>query len=91
MDKAIAEVTASLKTIQATLTTLGDNWTGGKGAKGEVNTVVTGLCTQVKNMGEQFEKLVKSMKNAQGLNCEIGEDAKSYGRRNMDHIDDLDQ
>ena len=85
------EVASSLKSIQETLTTLTDDWNGGKGAKGEVNVVIKGLCTQVKNMGEQFEKLVKSIKTAQGLNCKIGEEASSSGRRNADYLDDLDQ
>ena len=29
--------------------------------------------------------------NTQGLNCKIGEEASSAGRRNADYLDDLDQ
>ena len=87
----MTEVASSLKTMQETLNTLSDNWDVGKGLKGDLNTVIKGLCTQVKCMGKQLEKLVKSMKTAQGLNCKIGEEASTSGRRNADYLDDLDQ
>ena len=91
MDKAMTELASSLKSIQDTLNILSTEWNGSKGQKGDVNTVIKGLCEQVKFMGEQMEKLVKSMKTAQGLNCYVGEEAKNSGRQNADYLDDLDQ
>ena len=85
------EIAASLKTMQETLNTLGTNWDVSRGVKGDINTAIKGLYTQVKIMSEQMEKLVKSMKTMQGLNCKIGEDASNAGRQNADYLDNLDQ
>ena len=67
------------------------DWDGNKGLNGDQNTMIKGLCAQVKFMGEQMEKLVKSMKTAQGLNCNISEEASTTSRRNADYLDDQDQ
>ena len=69
MDRAMTELASSLKTIQETLSTLSEDWNVSKGQKGDINAVIKGLCSQVKIMGEQMEKLVKRMKTAQGLNA----------------------
>ena len=50
-----------------------------------------GLHSQITAMGKQFEKLVKNLKTAQGINCKHGEDAKFQTKRNADHLDDLEQ
>ena len=53
MDKAMSEVAASLKTMQEAIVALSEEWNGGKGSKGEINSTIKGLCNQIKNMGEQ--------------------------------------
>ena len=91
MEKSMSEIATSLKTMPETLNTLSKDWDGGKGLKGDLNTVIKGLCTQVKIMGEQMEKLVKSIKTTQGLNSIIGEEASNAGRQNAENLDDLGQ
>ena len=84
------QISSSLKTIQEQLLELNKEWEGGKGCKGFQNNMIVGFHPQVTALGVQLEKLIKSMKTTQGLNCKI-EDASSQGRRNEDHLDELDQ
>ena len=92
MDQIIDQISTSLKEIQSQLFKLNTEWDGDKNKnKGVQNKMIQGLHTQVKALGEQLEKLIKSMKDAQGLNFKIGEEASSTGRRKADYWDDLDQ
>ena len=93
MDIAIDQIATSLKDIQLQLASVSKAFEEDKSSKVPVKqtAMMQGLHTQITALGVQFEKLVKSIKTTQGLNCSIGEEAKTSSRRNADHLDDLEQ
>ena len=93
MEQAMDQISSSLKEIQVQLGSLGKAHEEDKYSKVPVktNNMLQGLLTQISAMASQLEKLLTSLKNAQGISCNFGEDAKSQGRRNADYLDDLDK
>ena len=91
MDAMIDQVSAALLVMQEQLTKISSDWDGGKGDKAKTNKMITGLHSQVCTKGDQLDKLARSMKQAKGVNCKIGEKASNKSRVNSDYLDDLDQ
>ena len=73
------QISSSIKEIQVQLGSLGKAHDEDKSSKVPVktNNMLQGLLTQISAMASQLEKLISSLKNARGIACDFGEDAKS--------------
>ena len=92
MEAATAAILHSLKDIGTQLDVLNNEWLNDKGNKtSKQSNMITGLHAQITAMSAQLQELVKSLKNAQGITCTHGEEAKFQSKRNYDYMDDLDQ
>ena len=92
MDVTIDQIAASLKDFASKLEQVTKTFEEDKGkVPAKQTNMMLSLHEQLSALGEQFTKLVASLKTTQGITCSKGEEAKVQSRRNADQIDDLDQ
>ena len=92
MEAAIDQISSSLKDISSKLEQVSKTFDDDKGkVPAKQSNMMISLHEQLSALGEQFTKLVQSIKTTQGITCSHGEEAKVKSRMNADLIDDLDQ
>ena len=93
MEAAIAEIASNLKDISVQLAGVSKTFEEDKYSKvpAKQTKMILSLHSQLMALGEQFAKLIFSLKTSQGITCSHGESASTQSRRNMDHLDDLEQ
>ena len=81
----------SLKTFTKAINRIDQKW--GPAEKQTViqKTMTKGLHSQLEAIGDVFTKLVQSVKNNRGLSSNQSNKAQKPARKNMDHLDELDQ
>ena len=92
MDAAVDQISSSLKDIALKLEQVSKAFDEDKGkVSAKQSNMMMSLHEQLSAMGQQFAKLVQSIKTTQGITCSHGEEANGRSRRNADLVDDLDQ
>ena len=92
MEATINQISSSLQDITAQLEQVSKTFEEDKGkVPAKQSNMMLSLHLQLTALGEQFSKLVSSLKTSQGITCTKGEEAKVESRRNADLLDDLDQ